>query len=211
MYWHEQKNRRYRPVVWMPYPAEARDLSASHVVRRYLESRGLSSELARANGWYPSRYWGGEVRIVIPAVNTAGYPYWQARALHPHPPRYVSPPIPRGDSVVVVFPQRPPSGRREIIIVEGPMDALAVASQGLVSVALMGARPPLCVYDALARRWQCATYIVIPDSDAPAGGVRSVRELVLRGRHAELRVLPAGVKDFAELPAVERRRVLCLD
>lgn len=91
------------------------------------------------------------------------------------------------------------------------MDALAVAAQGLVAVALMGARPPLSVYDALARRWLCATYLVIPDTDAWAGGVRTVRELALRGRNAELRMLPSGAKDFAELSLEQRRRFLRLD
>ena len=62
----------------------------------YLQERGLSSSVAMVNGWYPSLEAGdSEKRIVMPATNSSGMAYWQARAIEKDvEPRYQSPPVP---------------------------------------------------------------------------------------------------------------------
>lgn len=215
MYNHdsEASSRSYKRRVIVPYPEEARDRAAHQAFDEYLAGRRLDAKLARQNGWYPSRdFRGRELRIVIPATNTGGYPFWQARAVEAGiEPRYDSPHgVPREDSVIVLYPSAAlaPQTGRLVVIVEGPMDALAVAAHGKIAVALMGAMPPLLVYYGLARRWRGAAYLVVPDNDAVCAGVRTARLLAQHGRDVRLCLLPENVKDFAELPEEARQQFL---
>lgn len=117
-------------------------------MRNYLQGRDLSSRLADENGWYPSRNaMDNFLRIVIPAVSTfngfaSGHVYWQARAVSSNVHiRYQTPKGPRNGALIHVraFPDDEHS--RKVVIVEGPMDALAVAACGYDAIALMGMSP----------------------------------------------------------------------
>ena len=113
--------------------------------KKYLQARNLSWMIAESNGWYVSRNAGdGFLRIVIPAVTTKdGAVYWQARAVSPNVHlRYQSPYGPRCGALIKVNAYPDETERtQELVVVEGPMDALAVAEQGIDAVAIMGMNP----------------------------------------------------------------------
>lgn len=213
-YTHDFARPSYRPRVLVPFPVEDRREGARLAFASYLGGRRLDVAIARANGWYPTEDEDGRLRIVIPATNSGRFPFWQSRAVSPDvTPRYDSPHgVPREDSIVIVWPlTQAQTGHRTagiVAVVEGPMDALAAAGAGIPGVALMGATPPEVVFGHMARVFPHALFVVIPDSDFPEAGVRSVRLLAQRGCIAQLRLLPDHAKDLAELSPRDRELVL---
>jgi len=201
-----------RAITRLPYPKHESSAEAEAAFVRYLTNRDLSPDLAALNGWYPTLDGGDDVlRIVIPASNSLDYPYWQARAIPavPSEARYLSPNVPRTDSVIIVWPGKSRTTKPGVVaVVEGPMDALAAAGTGVVGVATMGGMPPTAVYSYLARLFHGKTMIVIPDRDMQAAGSRSVRELRERGIAAWLRLLPASGKDLCALSPRRREIVV---
>src|SRR5690349_1767197 len=201
MYDHEQRERREpREIQHVVMPP--RDLRQSALMYCYLSDRDLDYELAVANGWYPTVAKGP--RVVIPCINSAKFNYWQARTLLDHPLRYDSPPIPRKDSIVFLWPR---SGQittgDAVVITEGPMDALA-AAELYPAIALMGGMPSQEVMNFVA----CFTsglglvrWILVPDNDNTA-----LVESLLAYEGLQV-IIPAG-KDLAGMPAWERKKLL---
>lgn len=202
-YAHERGERRQgltptKPVVLPP-------LSTAHwpQMKAYLRKRGLSPPLAEHNGWYPTvdRY--STPRIVIPAYSLLNtWSYYQARAMDNNPKRYDSPSAPRGDAVIVCYPQT--ASRDPLVLVEGPMDALAAAECGYASIALMGNTPNDAVLVHV--REIAAGYggiIVLSDVDAVGEAVEVTRRLWTAGNLATLRTI-RGYKDLAEVPLEKR-------
>ncbi len=167
MYEHEYEERKERAVkpsapVVVPSP----NWSLDEMMDAYVRYRGLSANLARENGWYPYYDENRCPRILMPAqseINT--WPYYQARAMIESPKRYVSPSCPRGDALIVVYP--PLNTDYGVVLVEGPMDALAAAGEGYVGISTMGATPNELIVNHivhLARAYP--KRLVVPDSDA---------------------------------------------
>lgn len=137
-YEHERLEKKdKRPRVGAQAPKEAPELNAR--MESYLTLRGLDYKTARHNGWYASLNAGDEhPRIVMPATNSCGLNFWQARAIDRGvEPRYQSPSVPRGDSVIQVYPLCK-NWLPVLVVAEGPMDVLAAASCGIRGVALLG-------------------------------------------------------------------------
>lgn len=204
--WRDRKAEHAKPTRASPLPLEDPALSPS--VRKYLESRELSYKLACRNGWYGTRDEFGIARVVMPAtsrVNT--WPYYQARALGPELPRYRSPAVPRGDALMVVMPERDtPQG---VMILEGPMDALASAELGYVGIGLMGNRPNAPVINHLVELIEvyCGSdnaCLIVPDSDAPLEGTTLAGLLWERGLRCYVKPL-VGFKDLAGMPSDLRK------
>src|ERR1700675_3508463 len=82
-YQHERNEEQERPTINLTCPLMSTSGFDITAMKEYLTHRGLSFELAEANGWYPSRHAGDcFLRIVIPAVVTKDrHVYWQARAI----------------------------------------------------------------------------------------------------------------------------------
>lgn len=226
MYEHEKRERRaptpYNPIEHgRGYPAP--EPSLVKAMQTYLRARGLCPGLAALNNWYPSRSAGdGYARMVMPATNTAGYPYWQARLLgselddfyrdeNPYlaPRRYQSPHYSRGDSLIIVWPPaRHPQEVQGAVIVEGPLDALAAAGEDYVGVSLMGNAPTEEVLDHLVRLvWPNQRVIVVPDRDDPAWGAKIGPSVASRGVLVTI-VAVAPYEDLAAVPTDERRKIL---
>lgn len=207
MYWHEvdeqSTRRRGERRVSAPYPPRAEELWPQF--DQYLSDRGLDPALARVNNWYPSTSAGDAVpRIVIPCTNSAGAGYWQARAMQVTDKRYQSPSVTRGDSVVVVWPTGDP---RAVVVVEGPMDALAAAGEGCLGVALMGNTPPARVLNFVSTLASSLPVLVVGDSDALREASHTAGALAIRGRKTQL-VMLQGAKDLAELTPALRKNYL---
>lgn len=207
-YAHERTHapRVYRPTA--QYPPPAHDATAWGSVERYLTARGCNPDLAKLHGWYPSTRAGdGALRIVIPAPHTDGTAYWQARCLVDDEvtPRYLSPSSPRGDGLVVVYPS-PYLPSAVYVVVEGPMDALAIAQHGAVGISLMGNRPPKVVWDRIGKLVRGHRVALYPDSDAVGETAGWLTNLSRRGILSEY-MLPAG-KDFASLSWDAQKGVL---
>ena len=199
MYDHEQRERREpREIQHVVMPP--RDLRQSALMYCYLSDRDLDYELAVSNGWYPTVAKGP--RVVIPCINSAKFNYWQARTLLDHPLRYDSPPIPRKDSVVMLWP-RECGEHKTVVITEGPMDALA-AAEFLPAIALMGGMPSQEVMSFVAKKTSelgLSKWVLVPDNDNTA-----LVESFLAYEGLQV-VIPAG-KDLAGMPAWERRKLL---
>jgi hypothetical protein len=209
VYAYELKERgstRKRAGAHMPIP----DASLWQEASKYLEARHLSGSLAAENRWYASRQAGDDApRIVIPCTNQSGLAYWQARLIDSpdavERPRYTSPAVPRGDSIVVVWPFR--SLVSSVAIVEGAMDALAAAGEGVAGVALMGNHPAPEAFEIICRLFPAERLVVIPDMDSLREAVGWLCALASLGRRAEV-ILPAPDKDLAA--AAPARRALLL-
>lgn len=205
IYRHEQREKKKVYVGPRPgFPEQNEELTKR--MDAYLLDRHLSPDLARANGWYPSRY-AYFPRIVIPCSNSAGVPYFQARDMSGKSKlRYASPPASRDDSLVIVWPDesKPQLGG---VIVEGPMCALAAAMLGYVGVALMGNQPTDAVLDHLAvyaRAFQ--PVMIVPDADHLELGPLVLCALGQRGIASM--ILAPRKKDLGDMKPKERERFL---
>ena len=95
----------------------------------------------------------------------------------------------------------------KVILVEGPMDALAAAGLGYLAIATMGA-----LFSAFAEQYLLDKFyaeipvVVVPDMDCPEFGTEAVSTFSQHGRKAEIR-LPVGGKDLAKM-TVKRRMAL---
>lgn len=171
----------------------------------YLNSRELSSTLARLNKWYPSNSANDTIpRIVIPAYSSLGYKFWQARAMSDAEKRYQSPSAAREDSIIVVSPFGKPAFS---LVCEGPMDALAGAMLGGQSIALMGNTPPessLNLTSTLIRA--ILPIIVVADNDNP-GPMGALLSHFSQLGPSCLLLPPAGFKDLAACPILLRKEL----
>ena len=205
MYDHERRERKNNgdiQHVAMP----PRDPKGNALMYSYLTERELDYELAVANGWYATVFRGH--RVVIPCINSAGFNYWQARAMLDHPLRYDSPAIPRKDSIVMLWPNHAPKdvgmSENTVVITEGPMDALA-AAEFYPAIALMGGKPSDEVLSFIEQKTEAlglVNWVVVPDAD----NLGLVDEFLAHD-HPVLAVLPSG-KDLAGMPRWEREKLL---
>ena len=205
-YGHEFREHRKQRPRNVPMPSLNDKLWPEF--EQYLTTRGLDTDLARFNEWYPSSDAGdGAPRIVIPCSNSLGRVYWQAR-LMPHPwspdleyKRYQSAHTDRAESVVITWPRENytpiPLG---VVLVEGPFDALAASTVGWTGVALMGDKPPPECIEYVARIFRTSeVWRVIPDRDCPRLGAQVVRALAMLGKKARL-IDVRPYKDMAAIP-----------
>lgn len=190
-----------------PYPSETKRLIPA--MKAYLHGRNLSYATANGNLWYPT----DEVkerdpvpRIIIPAINKYQRPYWQGRAMLKHDLRYRSAKGGRFGSIVVVWPMV--HSKEEIVLVEGPMDALAAAGLGFLSIATMGALFASYAVKFIKKVLPLdTTVIVVPDLDVPEFGVENVSVLSSANRKTVLR-MPVGGKDLTEMSLNAREELL---
>ncbi len=204
----EHKEKRKPSPARMPFydPDDADDWKE---MRKYLDGRGLSYDVAVHNGWYPSRAAGDAyLRIVMPATNSQNIAYWQARAVYDNrEPRYQSPMVPRGDSVIQVWPIGK-DYQPLTVLCEGPMDALAAASHGIRAIALMGNNPTaetLCMLSSMIDSDDSVTYFA--DRDALKEAVLIVGSLHKIGIYATVSD-PSPYKDLAKIPKGTRDTIL---
>lgn len=147
VYRHERKTEQDQGPANTLWPLMTTDGLDLDDCKRYLKERGLSWALAEANGWYPSRSaMDSFLRIVIPARSALfGHVYWQARAVSENVHRrYQTPRGPRHGALIKVEVdplEIDPGVSDSVVIVEGPMDALACAACGYDSIAIMGITP----------------------------------------------------------------------
>jgi hypothetical protein len=211
IYQHEQDERpaserklrgsdTSRPVTLMPKPAW-KNLSIRFYT--YLKNRDLNATLAIRNGWYPSQNAGDkQPRIVIPATSRDDRAYWQARAMNSGAEkRYQSPYTPREDAIVIVYPAK--EGKKQVIAVEGPMDALAAAGEGWIGVSFMGNQPAREALDHFAERFEGSKILVLPDRDDEASGL-ALAASIAGYRIPATCILLQDAKDLAEMTRRER-------
>lgn len=209
MYNHEYLERIGKPLVPLnPVVMPPYEESLVGRMKQYLEGRNLSHSLALDNGWYPTIDYAMCARVVIPASSLVNvWPYYQARLIveaHPSVKRYVSPAVPRGDALAIVFPAKHALG---VVIVEGPMDALAAADLGRVGISMMGNTPNDAILHHIEEVIKTfGNCIILPDRDAEEQGIAVIAKLWARGIRCTLKRV-TGAKDLAEL-SPERRKTL---
>lgn len=206
-YDHERKERQEnRPRAGARMPEL--DPSLWGMMETYLSSRGLDYPTAKFNGWYPSSCAGDNYeRVVMPAKNSKGLAYWQARAMiKGSEPRYQSPSVPRGDSVITLWPIAK-DWMPFLVITEGPMDALAAASSGLRAVALMGTSPTEETLDTLVSLSEDSFVTYFADRDAIEDAIQLIQSLMKRGIRSTISD-PTPYKDLAAIPKKKRDDIL---
>ena len=172
----------------------------------YLTARNLNPVLAFENEWEPVFRRG--LRILIPAITMIpNHRYWQARSLTGEEPRYESPHGPRRDALVVVSKRNHPLSMA--CVVEGPMDALAMADiEGCMGIALMGIKPPKEALNHLAALLVAYPVVYcICDTDQIHGMMQVQNFLATRGIYSEIKIPPGG-KDVAEMTTEERQAIV---
>jgi len=208
-YLHEQYRERDKTIpdntVW---PLMSTDGLDDTDMTRYLQARDLSSQLAEDNSWYPSRHANDNfLRIVIPALTTKeGHVYWQARAVSSNVHlRYQSPKGPRHGALIRVlsFPAHKPT--REVVIVEGPMDALAAAQCGADSIALMGMAPGDQAIEHLIKLVAKRSVLIVLDNEPEAQSAAGKIAMALASAGSKAHVDKLRyVKDLAAMNFITR-------
>lgn len=199
-----QEKKENRDIIHLPMPVACWDYEEE--MYHYLDSRGLSPDVAKRNGWYPTVSRGE--RIVIPCINSAKFNYWQARAMRENFLRYDSPAIPRKDSIVFLWPSSDYCMANDptIIICEGPMDALAAAEK-YPAIAIMGGCPSDEVVEFIAKKiteFGISKVCVIPDKD----NLELISYFSSLISIVSLGLLIPTHKDLADMPRWERRGLL---
>lgn len=212
MYWHESEERKPNAhPMCTEFPAQVVSPSVEQLATDYLYARKLVPELAEENGWYVSTDAQDTYpRIVIPAVtHKAGHVYWQARDISGKAYiRYQSPKGPRHEALVKVSPFHAPRG---IVVVEGPMDALAAAGEGYLSYALMGMQPnqsTLLHLALLIEDTKELNTLVVLDRDSAEHALRIALFLSTQGYYAKVKHLPGPEKDLAACLPKKRNQFL---
>lgn len=213
IYKHESRSfdQGYKPAS-VSLPVFAPDLTFSFA--QYLTKRGLNVRLAEDNLWFPSRHAGDRIpRIVIPCSTSSGRIYWQARSMIQTKIRYQSPPVKRDDALVITFPNQGiynalQGYTQKVIIVEGPLDALAVSGVGYTGIGLMGNRPPKVVLDRLVNMFRDTEQDIylFADSDAISEMSNVMTKLSSEGLRVKL-IYRTGYKDAASIPLDDRREI----
>ena len=177
-------------------------------MKKYLVMRGLNVAVAELNGVYPTRNATDNfLRVVIPAVSTKEkHIYYQARAVSQNVHlRYQTPKGPRCGALIFVkaFENKP---TKAIVIVEGPMDSLAVASCGYDSVALMGMKPGVLALEHLVKLVAGRPALISLDNEpeAKAAAFDIALKLSSAGSMTFCESPKKGYKDLAEMPPKER-------
>lgn len=202
-YEHERKEKKATYTGPRPHMPRS-DSDLWPMMEDYLLGRWLRSDIARASGWYPAHY-AGCARIIIPCTNTLGVPYFQGRDMGGKSTiRYASPPAPRDDSIVVVWPM---NARRGTVVVEGPMDALAAAGEGYLGIGLMGNMPNSDVLDhVFTYAKMYAPLLILPDKDMLEMGPLVLCPMAQRGLVGT--ILMSQEKDLAAMVPSQRRAIL---
>lgn len=180
-----------------------------HNMNEYLEERHLDWELARINGWYESCEAGdSRPRVVIPAItHVHNHVYWQGRDIYGKAYlRYTSPKGPRHEALILVKPYHRPKG---VVVVEGPMDALAAAGAGYLGIALMGMQPSkdtLYHLILLIQDYSMSKVLVLLDRGEVANAAKITLFLASQGYSAKVAEL--DTKDLAKCLPLHRRKFL---
>jgi len=124
--------------------------------------------------------------------------------------RYTSPKGLRHDALVWINAYPNEDETDQVVIVEGPMDALAAACAGFDAIALMGITPPDSTLDVLAKIVNKRRCLVLLDSEplAQAASVRIVMRLAAQGGKAGIATLGTVGKDLAACTPEQRLRFL---
>lgn len=178
----------------------------------YLKERDLSYVVAsETNQWYPTKHLDGIPRIVVPAQSIDGAEFWQARAMIPtlETKRWRSATGSKEGSIVVCWPKKI-LGSMKLIIVEGPMDALAAATAEHLGFAAMGKinLKDVIAYIKAEYRFHIdyGQIVIVPDLDYPDFGAEACRELALVQIHSQVR-LPES-EDLAAMKNTARKKLL---
>lgn len=211
MYDHEVQERSVKNTTMNTrMPIQCTKVRDWELQKKYLTGRRLNPGLAEMNGWYPSNDFKGGTRIVIPArSDRSGHAYYQARAMDRNPLRYVSPPGPRYGALIHVSCDHAASSKF-LVVVEGPMDALAVAGEGVDCVATMGIVPGSLAVVHLTILAESRPVIVMFDNEpeAQAASVEIVGLLCSRGIMADRPPVKLTAKDFCAASNKERHSVI---
>jgi len=214
-YEHERYTSREKKTAFNTvWPAVASGETADNELRRYLRSRRLDFETAYLAGWYPALF-NDCLRVVIPCKSlNPEHAYYQARALNKSTRlRYVSPLGPRLGALCIVDPVL--SDLDETLspsvtaIVEGPMCALALASLGIPSIALMGIRPDTqaCLHLVSLLKSRRHDAAILFDNEDEAQAEASNLAVFLAGNGIINHVFSLKSKDVADSSDKERKRI----
>lgn len=186
------------PIEW--HDTEVPDpLPLGKKAQEYLLGRGIGPTDARNLGLCESGEYPG--RVFVPFFWRGALIYWTARGIHPGvQPRYVSAPGKHPLYVATAL------CNDDIVVVEGPFDAIRVARAGFTGVALCGMTLPRhlepMMRDVLNETRSTRVWILLDNThDALANSVRVSNRLTgLFDGQVSIAILPEQYKDPGETP-----------
>ena len=176
---------------WRAAWATADEIAQSTAGTEYLSGRGIPAGLAQACEVKFSARWYGRPGVLFGVRDRAGdLVAVQGRLIDGAGPKALTA-GPKSDGV---FSTLDALDSPVCAIVEGPVDALALAAVGLPAVALLGTNAPAWLAKALHSKHVLLATDADPSGDDCAG--RLVKEISTK---RVLRLRPRGAKDWAEI------------
>ncbi len=155
---------------------------------RYLTQRGISQNVALAYKLGYCRSGPYADRLILPVYEDGNLMSWQARSAIGAEPKYLSATTNSRGKLLFGFDQLPENAR-EVVVVEGPIDVLALARAEVPAVALMGTHStPAQAFKLATRGVEVAHLCLDPEGTFLA---RQKVRAALKG-HLRLRELPPG-------------------
>ena len=165
----------------------------SHTACTYLYGRGMTNEELKSLGLVE---WVDQERILIPYFNGSGeLIWWTSRTYAAAKPKYLSNP-----GAKPLYEPRMPGHdvrNKDVVLVEGPFDAIAVARAGYTALALGGkSLPQYHVKNVLTKAPRGSTIWVLLDNDALLKAIdvsaTLSRCLPISGWDVQIRFCPVG-------------------
>lgn len=176
---------------WRAAWATADEIAQSTAGAEYLSGRGIPAGLAQACEVKFSARWYGRPGVLFGVRDRAGdLVAVQGRLIDGGDPKALT----AGPKSEGVFSTLDALGSPVCAVVEGPVDALALAAVGLPAVALLGTNAPAWLAKALHSKHVLLATDADPSGDDCAG--RLVKEISTK---RVLRLRPRGAKDWAEV------------
>ncbi len=186
-----------------PPPELPEDLTYEHgQAPQYIFDRGFTPETLRA---WDVGYDEGLKAVVIP-VHQDGVLVGLVRRCVEGKAKYLNTRFPRGDTLLGL--DHLPFDCPDVIVVEGPLDAMWLYQHGFPAVALLGSSLAAKQADLLARRFWRVTLALDADRAGVQGALQAGRLLGRQGLLVRQAEMPPGRNDPQECSAEELKTML---
>ncbi len=158
---------------------------------QYLRRRGFQRETSRAwgLGWCRVGRYAG--RVIIPVDCPGGRSFTARDTTGAQEPRYLNPPGVNHGKLLCGWNLAPVSG--DVVLVEGPLDAMKMWQHGYPSLALMGKALHVDQLSLLYRKPSDAAVTILMDPEELEAPAAIAARLVAHFDHVSIATLPVGV------------------
>jgi DNA primase len=157
----------------------------------YLKQRGIKRDTARewGLGWARRGRYGG--RVIIPVMCPAGRSFTARDATGAQSPRYLNPKGIDHGRLLIGWNHHPIGG--DVVLVEGPFDAIKLWQHGFPAMALMGKVLHIEQFVMLIAKPTDVSIIIMLDPEEIEAPYKVAEQLVCRFRDVSIAKLPLGM------------------